>query len=154
MLLSLWLSRRSPWLLVVAQSKNSQWKTKYEQSFSYFMLVTQFRNCASSTYTNKMKIYLYTNMHTDNYNNFIHYYQTLDASKMSYNVWKICGTPRQLFIFSTWKGRKKSWCILLREQSQSDTAKYMILTVEQTGKENYGNRNTFSENLKLLWECF
>lgn len=54
---------------------------KYEKSFSYFMLITQFGNCASSTYTYKMKIYVYTNMHTDADNNFIHDYQTLDASK-------------------------------------------------------------------------
>lgn len=80
---------------------------KYEKSFSYFMLITQFGNCASSTYTYKMKIYVYTNMHTDADNNFIHDYQTLDASKMPYNVWKICGTPRLLFIISTWKREKE-----------------------------------------------
>jgi hypothetical protein len=30
------------------------------------------------------------------------------------------------------------------------TAKYMIFTIGHTGKENYGDKNTFSENLKML----
>jgi hypothetical protein len=30
----------------------------------------------------------------------------------------------------------------------------MIFTIGHTGKENYGDKNTFSENLKMLWEFF
>lgn len=86
-----------------------------------------------------MKIYVYTNLHRDIHN----------------NLWKICGTPRQLFcLLLHMKKERKLDELLHREQNQSDTAKYVILTVGQTGNENYSDRNNFSENLKVLGEWF
>lgn len=55
-----------------------------------------------------------------------------------------------LFMTAYEKRERKLDELLHREQNQCDTAKYMILTVGQTGNENYSDRNNFSENLKVL----
>lgn len=57
-------------------------------------------------------------------------------------------------LFVTAHEKRKLDELLHREQNQSDTAKYVILTVGQTGNENYSDRNNFSENLKVLREWF
>lgn len=64
------------------------------------------------------------------------------------NLWYTQATV--LFMTAYEKRERKLDELLHREQNQSDTAKYMILTVGQTGNENYSDRNNFSENLKVL----
>lgn len=127
MLKSLAFCRRSPWLLVVAQSSKSQWRIESMRKVSPTLCSshnletvlpapthTKWKVMSTQTCTQMLTTILFT----------------IIKPWMHPRCPTMCGKsvvhPDYCLLLAHEKGRKKSWCTLFREQSQSDTAKYMI----------------------------